>query len=309
MGGRNTPSAQTAVELFRVVVTSQSPVRVAPQSQQIAAGLERIGKAQIVAQTLLTDAKDRKSDDYLPRHQRVLEHLPQILHCIRLLMRRGGEGERGITDSIVMDAANYYQYNALQAEPLLKELTEHYRALDNKQFLALVSKYRGDLLYLQDDTDGALRCYDEAEKLFRDVRDDLGLANTLQSRGHLLRLRGDTDGASQCYDDAEKLFRDVRDNLGLANTLKSRGHLLKADGHVDDAYALYRDAEALYRAVRDPTMLALTLAELYECCVLLDRLPEAEERKAQALAALDDVPYDNVKAYVLIKLGIIPKDY
>ena len=115
---------------------------------------------------------------------------------------------------------------------------------------------RGDLLSLTGKPDKATDAYDEAEKLFRAVHDDLGLANVLRSRGDLLSLTGEPEKAMTAYDEAEKLFRAVHDDLGLANVLKSRGDLLRQTGEPEKATDAYDEAEKLFKAEHDDLGLA-----------------------------------------------------
>ena len=73
--------------------------------------------------------------------------------------------------------------------------------------------------------DGAKEAYDRAESLYRKERDDLGLANVLQSRGDLLSCLDEVDGARELYDRAESLYIKERSQLGLANVQKARERL------------------------------------------------------------------------------------
>ena len=61
--------------------------------------------------------------------------------------------------------------------------------------------------------------YDEAEKLYKAVHDDLGLANVLQCKGDLKLLQGDLEGAEKMYEQALPLYEQVRDSMGKCNTL------------------------------------------------------------------------------------------
>ena len=76
-----------------------------------------------------------------------------------------------------------------------------------------------------------MAAFDQAEPLFRKVRSDLGLANTLRSRGDLLRQMKKYDLALQCYDQAESLYRKEQEPMGLGYTLAEKYRCLRGFRH------------------------------------------------------------------------------
>lgn len=275
-------------------------------------------------------------------YQRVLPLFPQIFYIMEQLMVCKEDVAQQMLDQIVVNAQNYYMFN-IQSITILEKLTNHYAQNGKSLLLAIVKRCQGDLLSLKGytdraettykaaeklyeevgdklgqanvkisqgdllslkgDTDGAEDAYEAAEKLYEDVGATLGQANVKRCQGELLRLKGDLKGAESAYKAAEKLYKEVGDRLGQAHVKRSQGHLLRADGKPDKAYTAYKEAKELYRQMQEPMGLSYTLAELYVCCMQLKNLSEAEEVKAQAQAALDKVPYEHVKKYVLRKLN------
>lgn len=157
----------------------------------------------------------------------------------------------------------YYYQFYIQSVTLLERLTSYYREHDSSYIVAIV----------------------------------------LQEYGDLLRRLGDVEGAKESYDSVEGLYRKERDNLGLANLLQSRGDLYKMYGQPEQAYAHYKEAVKLYRENQDPMGLIYTLAEQYECCMVLNLLSEAEaiRKETCVMVELDNISSD-VKEYVLQKL-------
>ena len=203
---------------------------------------------------LLLFANQRLSADRQIWHHKTIEFLPQIFCVIeQLMVCRTGLTNRYL-DLISMKIRNYFQFS-IQSLSLLKKLVDYYAKL-NHPFLPYFLIDRGDLLSMLGDPDGAIAAYDSAEPLFRQERNNLGLANLLRSRGDLLSMLGHPNRAMAAYDEAESLFHQERDNLGLANLLRSRGDLLSMLGDSDGAMAAYDSAEPLFRQERDNLGLA-----------------------------------------------------
>ncbi|MDR0966472.1 MAG: tetratricopeptide repeat protein, partial [Myxococcales bacterium] len=88
------------------------------------------------------------------------------------------------------------------------------------------------------------------EKLYREERHNLGLAQVLFSKGALERHLGQIEEAQKHYAEAEKLYREERDNLGLAKVLLSMASLeLRLDQN-EEAQKHYAEAEKLYDCIK-----------------------------------------------------------
>ena len=214
----------------------------------------------IVCGGILKKGDDGEQTDYLKNHDRALAFLPQCFHLAEQCLE---EDETEQLNSLLYYAYNYYKYDVVRSIPLLEKLIE--KTPDSFPLRCYFYKYLGDLLIRTGKPDKATDAYDEAEKLFRAVHDDLGLANVLQSRGDLLRITGKPDEATDAYDEAEKLYKAVHDDLGLANVLQCKGDLKHLQGDLEGAEKMYEQALPLYEQVRDSMGKCYTLAKLQLC--------------------------------------------
>ena len=214
----------------------------------------------IVCGGILKKGDDGEQTDYLKNHDRALAFLPQCFHLAEQCLEKD-ETEQLI--SLLYYADNYYKYDVVRSILLLEKLIE--KTPDSFPLRCYFYEYLGDLLRLTDKLDKATDAYDEAEKLFRAVHDDLGLANVLRSRGDLLRITGKPDEATDACDEAEKLFRAVHDDLGLANVLQCKGDLKHLQGDLEGAEKMYEQALPLYEQVRASMGKCYTLAKLQLC--------------------------------------------
>ncbi len=155
---------------------------------------------------------------------------------------------------LVHPAFNQMQLRAVLGIEVAWRTLELDRELDEPRLIAQSARTLGRLARRLGQADEAGRLYTEAATLYRQERDDLGLANTLQAQGDLVVRLGRVDEAGRLYAEAAALYRQERDNLGLANTLKAQGDLAGRLGQVDKAGRLY--------AERDSTGLGYTYAEL-----------------------------------------------
>ena len=95
----------------------------------------------------------------------------------------------------------------------------------------------------------ALDSYQKALKLFREVGDRLGEANTLKAIGDVQRFKDNYKEALDSYQKALKLFREVGDRLGEANTLQAIGFMLLDSGDSKTGLNILNVALSLYISI------------------------------------------------------------
>ena len=105
--------------------------------------------------------------------------------------------------------------------------------------------------------------------------------------------------ARRHYEEAERLYQDERDNLGLANALKSLGVLEMGIGGDSVLLAInhYRHALDLYEREREPMGRAYCLAELCLAHAKQGEMENALEYIKAAKGSLETA-HENVAAYV-----------
>ena len=232
---------------------------------------------------ILEQANDLQNPSRQAAHTYVVEHLPQLFHLLeRMLTPEWQQQPSPVIEFITNKMSNYFQFSVLQGLDLLKKLLPFAQQQENRSLEGLITERQADLLNRTGQLPQALDLYAQAESLFRQEQDNLGLANTLFSRANLLRRTGQLPQALDLYSQAESLFRQLQDNLGLANTLFSRANLLKRTGKFPKALDLYAQAEALYRQEQANLGLANTLRSRADLLSLTRQFPQALDLYAQA---------------------------
>ena len=232
---------------------------------------------------ILEQANDRHDPNRQDAHTYVVEHLPQLFHLLeRMLAPEWQQQPSPVIEFITNKMSNYFQFSVLQGLDILKKLLPFAQQQENRSLEGLITERQADLLNRTGQLPQALDLYAQAESLFRQEQDNLGLANTLFSRANLLRRTGQLPQALDLYAQAESLFCQLQDNLGLANTLFSRANLLKRTGKFPKALDLYAQAEALYRQEQANLGLANTLRSRADLLSLTRQFPQALDLYAQA---------------------------
>ena len=232
---------------------------------------------------ILEQANDRHNSNRQAAHTYVVEHLPQLFHLLeRMLTPEWQQQPSPVIEFITNKMSNYFQFSALQGLDLLKKLLSFAQHQENRSLEGLITERQADLLKRTGQLPQALDLYSQAESLFRQEQDNLGLANTLFSRADLLRRTGQLPQALDLYAQAESLFCQLQDNLGLANTLRSRADLLNRTGQLPQALDLYAQAQILYRQEQDDLGLANTLFSRAVLLRLTGKFPKALDLYAQA---------------------------
>ena len=106
---------------------------------------------------------------------------------------------------------------------------------------------------------------------------------------------GDLDDVGKLYEVAEGLYRKERDDLGLANVLQSRGDLYQQAGRLEDALHAYGRALPLYKSERNVLGETLTLAKLCYVHSLNGNSREVRKLAEAIGARLEDFPYESAE--------------
>ena len=232
---------------------------------------------------ILEQANDRHNSNRQAAHTYVVEHLSQLFHLLeRMLAPEWQRQLSSSTESFTRKMHNYFQFSALQGLDILKKLLPFAQQQGNHSLEGLIAERQADLLYRTGQLPQALDLYTQAETLYRQEKDDLGLAYTLKSRADLLSRTGQLPQALDLYAQAESLFRQEQNDLGLANSLKSRADLLRRTGQLPQALDLYAQAESLFRQERDDLGLANSLKSRADLLKRTGQFTQALDLYAQA---------------------------
>ena len=221
--------------------------------------------------------------------------IEQIYHAVMADFEAGSiQFERYITN---LD----HNFRRGEAEALLAAVQEQVEAERVPSRFAADVIYRfGKIHFRFYEADEALEHYDTALKLYEQVGDNLGKANTLKAIGDVLQFLKRCDEALERYDTALKLYEQVGANLGKANTLSAIGRMQQTLMQFEAALNNYQRALHLYQEIGDRWSEAITLQNLATLYHQMGRVREGFVTAYQANSILQNLevplsvmPYPN----------------
>lgn len=157
-------------------------------------------------------------------------------------------------------------------------------AVPDSTLKAHLHQYRGHLLLLAQETDGARADADAAVRIAEAVGDPDLYARGLALHGIVALHRDDVDTAIRDLEDARARLEAVGDSWYAASVANNLGNALSQAERLDDARAAYTQALRLHRAAGNTRSEALTLANLGLLDALQRRYAGARARLEVALA-------------------------
>jgi predicted ATPase/class 3 adenylate cyclase len=120
----------------------------------------------------------------------------------------------------------------------------------------------GMLLDASGDYERAKAHHEQALALYREIGDDLGIAEALDSLGIIALASGDLPEAKRLRQEALDLRRASGDERGIAVALINVGEIAYLEGDADHAIALFEEARELSLAVGDRWILSRALGNI-----------------------------------------------
>ena len=120
----------------------------------------------------------------------------------------------------------------------------------------------GSLAYYEGDFSYSEQSRKEALTVFRNLGDQVGIADCLNGLGNTAISQGDYDSARLFYEEGLTIRRDLGETWGVARLLGNLGLLAYFQGNYVQAYSLHSDSLALFRELRDDEGVANELVNL-----------------------------------------------
>jgi non-specific serine/threonine protein kinase len=105
---------------------------------------------------------------------------------------------------------------------------------------------------------------EESLRLYRELGDNLGIAQALNNLGSIAYSRGEWQRASGFYAESLALRRELGDKWGIANSLNNLGGVAYSQGDYEKAARLYSESLALRRELGDRRGIGMSLNNLGE---------------------------------------------
>lgn len=168
---------------------------------------------------ILKQANDRHDPNRQAAHTYVVEHLPHLFHLLeRMLAPKWQEQLYLVIVFITNKMSHYFQFSVLQGLDILKKLLSFAQHQENRSLEGLIAEQQADLLKRTGQLPQALDLYAQAESLYRQEQDNLGLANTLLSQALLHLSSHNYEYALDFLFQALPLYESEQEPWGIALT-------------------------------------------------------------------------------------------
>jgi predicted ATPase/DNA-binding XRE family transcriptional regulator len=117
----------------------------------------------------------------------------------------------------------------------------------------------GFLSYYQGDYASAIEHARESLALFRDLRQDAGIANAQMILGLIAEMRDEYALARTLVEECLALFRELQDMRGVSTALYMLGQVARDQGHYDQAGVHFAESYALCRSLGDSWAMLVAL--------------------------------------------------
>jgi predicted ATPase/class 3 adenylate cyclase len=134
---------------------------------------------------------------------------------------------------------------------------------------------------IERDWDGALVAYGEAQSIYQEQGNSLGVAWAKMGRGMVGTLRGEHEGALPILEEAQAEFAKLNDSYGVRNTISVKERALLQLGRLDEVRRVNLDFIRLSHDEQDPTALSSALLDAASIAALDGEF----ERAARLLGA------------------------
>jgi tetratricopeptide (TPR) repeat protein len=163
----------------------------------------------------------------------------------------------------------------------------------------------GNIHQLKGNLDEALAYYQEALQIDRDIGHREGEANQLGNIGNIYRSRGNPDEALKYYQEALQIDRDIGHREGEANQLGNIGNIYRSRGNLDEALKYYQEALQIDRDIGHREGEAGDLGDIGNIYHTRGNPDEALKYYQEALQIDRDIGYREGEASDLGNIGLI----
>lgn len=160
-------------------------------------------------------------------------------------------------------------------------------------------------LDIQGETDSALFYYNQCLKLFNEIKDNVGLADTYNNMGYIFRYQGNIPKALEYYQKSLKLNQELNNKKGIALVLNNLSLIYTRNNDLIQAEKFLIESMNLKIEINDVHGLGYTYINLADIYRLKNLKKQAIEFYLKAISTLDSLGEKNGVANCYNNLGLI----
>jgi len=147
---------------------------------------------------------------------------------------------------------------------ILEESLKLYKELDDKPGIAQSINNLGSIAYSQGDYARAEALYSESLSLRREIGDSWGIASSLNNLGGVAFSQGDCKRALSLHTESLNLRRELGDKRGISMSLNNMGEVAQEQEDYRRAAALYAESLSIRKELGDRFFIVSSLHNLAE---------------------------------------------
>ena len=147
---------------------------------------------------------------------------------------------------------------------ILQESRKLYEELGDKSGIAQSINNLGSIAYSQGDYPRAQAYYTESLELRREISDSWGIANSLNNLGGVAFLQGDAERALELHSESLSIRRNLGDKRGISMSLNNMGEIAQQQEDYGRAAKLFAESLAIRQELGDRFFIVSSLHNLAE---------------------------------------------
>ncbi len=160
----------------------------------------------------------------------------------------------------------------------------------------------------QDDFPKALECYYQDLKLREEIKDDEGIANSLNNIGTILERQKNYDEAMKYYNKSLAISESRKDKYGIALTLLNIGALYERQKKLKEAMEYYFKSLAIREDIKDKEGITRADRRIARLFLIMGKLSEATKHAEKSLNIAQELGFpSNIHDAALILKDIYSK--
>jgi tetratricopeptide (TPR) repeat protein len=180
-----------------------------------------------------------------------------------------------------------------------EESLKLWREIGNKRGIANSLRVLGNAVWVQGDYVAAKIYHEECIAILREIGDKRGIASTLNNLGNVVVRTGDYAAARRFEEESVALFRELGDHLSLAMALNNLGVVAEEEDDKDDARRYYEESISISHELGEKTFVVYALNGLAHVLCVQGDLINAWRYYRESLVLSHQIGEKRMIAYCL----------
>ena len=187
----------------------------------------------------------------------------------------------------------------------LEQAEKHFRNSKNQEGTAKTILELGNVIRLQGDYSRAEELTNEALKIYTEIEDKSGMAYAMDRLSYVRLEKGDYDGANEIGEKGLALGQELGDRVAIAGLVNNLGNTAFRQGNYERATAFYKQSEEICRETGERRKVATLLMNLGSVAGQKGDLESCHDYFKQALEVFENIGEKRLIGLTNRNLGLV----